>query len=82
VTGQVRLDIYPDGGMARLRVLGRPTAGARAELAGRFLRLLPEAQLTGLLRAAGLPAAEAGAIAVASPGDLPSSLREQLRLNS
>jgi allantoicase len=82
VTGHVRLDIYPDGGMARLRVLGRPTAGARAELAARFLRLLPEAQLTGLLRAAGLPAAEAGPIAVASPGDLPPSLREQLRLNS
>ena len=59
VTGQVRLDIYPDGGMARLRVLGRPTAAARAALADRFLRLLPEPQLAGLLRAAGLPAAEA-----------------------
>jgi len=58
-TGQVRLDIYPDGGMARLRVLGRPTAAAREALADRFLRLLPEPQLTGLLRAAGLPAAEA-----------------------
>ena len=59
VTGQVRLDIYPDGGMARLRVLGRPTAEARAELAERFLGVLPEPQLTGLLRAAGLPPAEA-----------------------
>jgi hypothetical protein len=58
VTGQVRLDIYPDGGMARLRVLGRPTAAAREELADRFLRLLPEPQLAGLLRAAGVPAAE------------------------
>src|SRR5207244_1843827 len=59
VTSQVRLDIYPDGGMARLRVLGRPTVEARAALAERFLRLLPEPQLAGLLRAAGLPAAEA-----------------------
>jgi allantoicase len=58
-TGQVRLDIYPDGGMARLRVPGRPTAAARQELADRFLRLLPEPQLAGLLRAGGLPAAEA-----------------------
>jgi allantoicase len=58
-TGQVRLDIYPDGGMARLRVLGRPTAAAREALADRFLRLLPEPQLAGLLRAGGLPAAEA-----------------------
>jgi allantoicase len=85
VTGEVRLDIYPDGGMARLRVLGRPTAAARAELAARFLRLLPEAQLVGLLQAAGLPAAEAGRIVSAtgaSPGDLPASLREQLRLGS
>ena len=56
---EVRLDIYPDGGMARLRVLGRPTAAARAGLAERFLRLLPESQLADLLRAAGLAAAEA-----------------------
>ncbi|HEY1001100.1 MAG TPA: allantoicase [Streptosporangiaceae bacterium] len=48
VTGQVRLDIYPDGGMARLRVLGRPTAAAREALSDRFLRLLPEAQLASL----------------------------------
>ena len=86
VTSAVRLDIYPDGGMARLRVLGRPTAAARAELAARFLRLLPSAQLTELLRAAGRPAAEADLIAGASSGellgDLPPSLREQLRLDS
>jgi allantoicase len=79
VTGEVRLDIYPDGGMARLRVLGRPTAAARAELAARFLRLLPEAQLTGLLRAAGLPAAEAGRLAGALPGDLAADLPGDLR---
>ena len=59
VTGQVRLDIYPDGGMARLRVLGRPTAQARTTLAERFLSLLPESQLAGLLESAGLPPAEA-----------------------
>jgi allantoicase len=98
VTGEVRLDIYPDGGMARLRVLGRPTAAARTELAARFLRLLPEAQLAGLLRAAGRPAGEAGRLAGALPadlagdlrgelagavlGELPASLREQLRLGS
>ena len=59
VTGAVRLDIYPDGGMARLRVFGRPAAAARRALAERFLRLLPGPQLAGLLRAAGLPADEA-----------------------
>ena len=82
VTSAVRLDIYPDGGMARLRVLGRPTSAARGELAARFLRLLPSAQLAELLRAANLPAAEADRIAGAPAGDLPPSLREQLRLDS
>jgi allantoicase len=75
VTGHVRLDIYPDGGMARLRVLGRPTAQARTALAERFLRLLPEPQLAGLLRAAGLPADEAARRAGARAGlDSPESL--------
>jgi allantoicase len=60
VAEQVRLDVYPDGGMARLRVFGTPTPAAREALADRFLRLLPEEQLAGLLRAAGLPPDEAG----------------------
>jgi allantoicase len=82
VTGLVRLDIYPDGGMARLRVLGRPTAGARAELAARFLGVLPEPQLAGLLRTAGLPPAEAARQAEARPGPdgLPPAARELFRL--
>jgi allantoicase len=32
----VRLDIYPDGGMARLRLLGRPDADGAAALQSRF----------------------------------------------
>src|ERR1700733_10595081 len=69
VAGQVRLDVYPDGGMARLRVLGAPTLSARTALAERFLRLLPRPQLAGLLRAAGLNAV-AAAQQAASPGGL------------
>jgi allantoicase len=82
VTGQVRLDIYPDGGMARLRVLGRPTAQARAALAERFLRALPEPQLAGLLRAAGLPPDEAARRAGSRAGldGLPAAIRELFRL--
>jgi allantoicase len=68
VATQVRLDIYPDGGMARLRVFGRPTAAARAALADRFLRLLPESQLASLLRSAGLPADQAASRARARVG--------------
>jgi allantoicase len=83
VTGQVRLDIYPDGGMARLRVLGRPTAEARVALAERFLGVLPEPQLADLLRAAGLPPAEAARQAATRPGPdgLPAAARELFRLS-
>jgi allantoicase len=59
VAEQVRLDVYPDGGMARLRVWGAPTPSAWESLASRFLHLLPRPQLAVVLAAAGLPAAEA-----------------------
>jgi allantoicase len=59
VAEQVRLDIYPDGGMARLRVYGAPTPAAWESLASRFLSLLPRPQLAAVLEGAGLPAAEA-----------------------
>ena len=82
VAGQVRLDVFPDGGMARLRVFGRPTPQARAALADRFLRLLPEAQLSSLLGAAGLPPQDAERHAASRAGleGLPARLREQFRV--
>ena len=85
MTGQVRLDIYPDGGMARLRVFGQPTAAARTEMAERFLRLLPGPQLGALLQAAGLTPAEAARHAEAPAGsfdlnDFPPSARELFRI--
>ena len=81
--GHVRLDVYPDGGMARLRVLGVPTPAAREELAGRFVRLLPGPQFAALLESAGLPSGEAARLAEPRAGlaDLPPSLRERLRLH-
>ena len=82
---EVRLDVYPDGGMARLRVFGMPTAGARAALADRFLRLLPGPQLVALLRAAGVAAEEADRLAAARAGvaDLPPvRARQRFRLGS
>jgi allantoicase len=84
VAEQVRLDIYPDGGMARLRVFGTPTREARAALADRFLRLLPEPQLAGLLRAAGLGVEEAARRAGSRGGlaDLPPGVRESFRLGA
>jgi len=84
VAEEVRLDVYPDGGMARLRVFGVPTPGARAALADRFLQLLPGPQLVALLRAAGVAADEADRLALARAGvaDLPAAARAGFRLGS
>jgi len=45
---RVRLDVYPDGGISRLRVLGELTAEARAELGRRWLALLPGELAAGI----------------------------------
>ncbi|MGH3230625.1 MAG: allantoicase [Streptosporangiaceae bacterium] len=92
VAEEVRLDVYPDGGMARLRVFGVPTAGGRAALADRFLRLLPGPQLSALLRGAGVAAQDADRLASASASasasaragvaDLPMAARAGFRLGS
>ena len=76
----VRLDVYPDGGMARLRLLGRLAPAARAELALRFLNLLPEAHAGQVLAAdGGLQAAEAARLAAARPlTELPGPLGGRL----
>ena len=42
----VRLDIYPDGGISRLRVLGEVAADVRPALASRWLDLLPPDQVS------------------------------------
>jgi allantoicase len=53
---QVRLDVYPDGGLARLRVFGEVDPPALTELAERWLECLPDQQLHHVLSSAGLPA--------------------------
>jgi allantoicase len=42
IASQVRLDVYPDGGLARLRVHGELTDGALADLRRRWWNTLPE----------------------------------------
>ena len=44
----VRLDVYPDGGISRLRVLGTIPADARETLARRWLQLLPPGQASSV----------------------------------
>jgi allantoicase len=41
---QIRLDIFPDGGIGRVRVYGRLTEEAASELAQRWRRALPRSQ--------------------------------------
>jgi allantoicase len=45
----VRLDVYPDGGMARLRLFGVPSEAELAELAARWFNLLPPSQAWSVL---------------------------------
>jgi allantoicase len=53
---QVRLDAYPDGGMARLRLWGHLTPAGRSRLGRTWFDTLPAPQAAEVLRTAGLPA--------------------------
>src|SRR3954454_8087299 len=76
----VRLDVFPDGGMARLRLWGRPTASGRAQLGRRWFDALPDVTALEVLGALGVDASEAGRLVGARPltGDLPPAVRTLL----
>ena len=65
-----RLDVYPDGGMARLRLWGEADPAAHQAAAARWLDALPPAQAAVVLAEAGLPAARATGIATAAAWDM------------
>ncbi|MGY1663533.1 allantoicase [Geodermatophilus sp. SYSU D00705] len=73
---RVRLDVFPDGGMARLRLWGRPTAAGRAALGRRWFEALPDVQALEVLQAAGVPPAETGRLVGRRPlgDDLPPAV--------
>jgi allantoicase len=64
---RVRLDVFPDGGMARLRLWGRPTAAGRAALGRRWFDALPDVQALEVLGSIGLPPHQAGRLVGARP---------------
>jgi allantoicase len=70
---RVRLDVYPDGGMARLRLWGRPTTAGRAALGRRWFDALPDVQALEVLGSVGVPPQVAGRLVGARPlsGELP-----------
>jgi allantoicase len=69
-----RLDAYPDGGMARLRLWGRLSAAGRSRLGRTWFDALPDAQAAAVLAAAGLPAGLAGLRPTLDAGPLPAEL--------
>src|SRR5688500_2114243 len=77
---RVRLDVFPDGGMARLRLWGRPTAAGRAELGRRWFDALPDVQALEVLGSIGLPPQQAGRLLGSRPvgGELPPEVARLL----
>jgi allantoicase len=73
---RVRLDVFPDGGMARLRLWGRPTPAGRAALGRRWFEALPDVQALEVLGAAGVPPSDAGRLVGGRPlsGRLPEAV--------
>jgi allantoicase len=78
---RVRMDVFPDGGMARLRLWGRPTPDGRAALGQRWFAALPASGVREVLVAAGLDGDEAARLAASRPlrGELPPEVTRLLR---
>ena len=75
----VRLDAFPDGGLSRVRVIGRIDPAARRRAGYRWFNSLPASQAVLCLANAGLPAETAATVAgqrplppewLAGPGEL------------
>jgi len=66
----VRLDVYPDGGMARLRLWGEPDPAAHSAAAARWLDSLLAAQAVRVLQDAGVSQERAGQVAAVQAGRL------------
>lgn len=68
---EVRMDVFPDGGMARLRLYGALSAAGRREFVLRWFNLLPRRQAVEVLTAAGLSEQDATSTAAARPATTP-----------
>lgn len=64
---EVRLDIFPDGGLARLRLHGAPSDSGRAGLARRWYDALPDGHARAVLGAAGIGEQRAAELAAYRP---------------
>jgi allantoicase len=77
---RVRLDVFPDGGMARLRLWGRPTWAGRVALGRRWFEALPDVQALEVLGSIGVPPADAGRLVGSRPvsGAVPEAVARLL----
>jgi allantoicase len=76
-----RLDVYPDGGLSRVRLYGELTPPGREELGLRWLNTLPDPAALRALVAAGLTDEAAQAVVggrPVGPADVPGSVRSVL----
>jgi allantoicase len=81
----IRIDAFPDGGLSRLRVIGRIDQAARRAAGYRWFNALPVSQAMTVLVNAGFSAAAAGEVIgsrpmregwfAASGSDSPSQIR-------
>lgn len=72
---QVRMDVYPDGGMARLRLHGGLTSAGKQDMVLRWYNRLPAGQAITVLTMAGLSTADAERMASERPAnDVPQVL--------
>ncbi|GAA3631698.1 allantoicase [Kineosporia mesophila] len=78
VVTQIRMDVYPDGGMSRVRFLGELTEGALDEAALRWLKALPDGHLEELLLAVPELSAQDADQLRSSRDALPAVLRSHL----
>ena len=81
-TTEVRLDVYPDGGMARVRLNGELSQRGREELVLRWLNSIPDAHARQVLVDVGLDRDQADELVAARPmntfADLPARVRSFL----
>jgi allantoicase len=73
---QLRMDVFPDGGVGRLRLHGTPTDAGRAQLTLQFVNRLPDSQFAALLADAGR--SDVDARPYADVGALPEGIRDRL----
>ncbi|GAB3204997.1 allantoicase [Marinactinospora thermotolerans] len=75
---RLRLDVYPDGGLARFRAVGELSAEGRSALWLRWANALPEAQLRAALNAAGLTGDQAEQALASRPFDKADAIPAEL----